>query len=273
MTIYLDVLLLSNLWVDFALLRTAAALTHTPVKPLRCLLAALTGAVSALTVFLPAIPLAVCILLRILLAVLLCGIAFGFRHPRALLRQTAVFFGSSLLFCGAVWAIASLRTPAGWYLHNTVFYADVSLLTLLLGTTAASAIAVYRERRAAAKRHRTYRLHLRLGGMDFILPALSDSGNTLRDAFSGRPVVICGRDALGAWLSQYPDAESAAAQAKGFRLMPVKTVTGERLLPAFLPDSAALLTESRGELPLDILLALSDQSGMPAVIPECCVPV
>ncbi len=272
MTIYLDVLLLSNLWVDFALLRTAAALTHTPVKPLRCLLAAMTGAVSALTVFLPAIPLAVCILLRILLAVLLCGIAFGFRHPRALLRQTAVFFGSSLLFCGAVWAAASLRTPAGWYLHNTVIYADISLLTLLLGTTAAAAIAAMRERKAAARRHRRYRLHLRLGETDFILPALSDSGNTLRDVFSGKPVVVCGTDALRQWTAQYPDADSAAAHAKGFRLLPVRTVTGERLLPAFLPDSAALLTEGGGELPLDILLALSDQPDLPAVIPECCVP-
>ena len=273
MTIYLDVLLLSNLWADYALLRTAAALTHTPFRSLRCLLAALTGAVSSLTVFLPELPLAVCIPARILLAVLLCGIAFGFRDLRALLRQTAVFFGSSLLFCGAVWAIASLRTPAGWYLRNTVIYADISLLTLLLGTTAAAAIAAVRERMASAKRHRAYRLHLRLGGMDFILPALSDSGNTLRDAFSGKPVVICGTDALRQWVGQYPDAGTAASGERGFRLLPVKTVTGERLLPAFLPDHAALLTEGRGELPLDILLALSDQPDTPAVLPECCVPL
>lgn len=271
MTIYLDVLLLSNLWADYALLRTTAALTHTPLKSLRCLLAAAAGALSALTVFLPAMPLAVCIPARILLAVLLCGIAFGFRNGRALLRQTAVFFGTSLLFCGTVWAIASLRTPAGWYLRNTVIYADISLLTLLLGTTAAAAVAALRERFSAAKRHRAYRLHLRLGDMDFVLPALSDSGNTLRDAFSGKPVAVCGTDALRQWIMRYPDAETAAAQARGFRLLPVKTVTGERLLPAFLPDYAALVTENRGEQPLDILLALTDQTGTPAVIPACCV--
>lgn len=272
MTIYLDVLLLSNLWADYALLRTAAALTHTPLKPLRCLLAALMGAVSALTVFLPEIPLPFLILGRILLAVLLCGIAFGFRNPRVLLWQTGVFFGSSLLFCGAVWALAALKTPSGWYLRNTVIYADISLLTLLLGTAAAAAIAAFQERRAAAKRHRTYRLHLRLGGMDFILPALSDSGNTLRDAFSGRPVVICGMDALRQWLLQYSDAEKAAASARGFRMLPVKTVTGERLLPAFLPEYAALLsTDGKMEQQLDILLALTDQTNTPAVVPECCI--
>lgn len=272
MTIYLDVLLLSNLWADYALLRTAAALTHTPLKPLRCLLAALTGAVSALTVFLPEMPPPVLIIGRIILAVLLCGIAFGFRDRRNLLRQTGVFLGSSLLFCGAVWMFASLRTPSGWYLRNTVIYADVSLLTLLAGTAGASAAAVYRERRASAKRHRTYQLHLRISGMDFVLPALSDSGNTLRDAFSGRPVVICGTDALRQWLSPFSDTETAAAQARGFRMLPVKTVTGERLLPAFLPDYAALRLPDGSEQQLDILLALTEQNGMPAVIPECCVP-
>lgn len=272
MTIYLDVLLLSNLWADYALLRATAALTHTPLKPLRCLIAALMGAVSALTVFLPEIPLPALLLGRILLAVMLCGIAFGFGNPRILLWQTGTFFGSSLLFCGAVWALASLCTPAGWYLRNTVVYADMSLLTLLLGTTAAAAIAVLRERRAAVTRHRTYRLHLRLGDMDMILPALSDSGNTLRDAFSGRPVVICGTDALGQWVSQYPDAETAAASARGFRMLPVKTVTGKCLLPAFLPDYAALLSmDGKTKQPLDILIALTDQENTPAVVPECCV--
>ena len=272
MTIYLDVLLLSNLWADYALLRTTAALTHAPLRPLRCLLAAAVGAVSALSIFLPQLPVPVLLLLRILLAVLLCGIAFGFGNRRLLLRQTAVLLGCSLLFCGAVWLLASRRTPSGWYLQNTVIYADISLLTLLLGTTAAAAIAALWERRSAANRHRTYRLHLRIGGMDFSLPALSDSGNTLRDVFSGKPVIVCGTDALRQWIAQYPDAESAAADAKGFRMLPVRTVTGTRLLPAFQPDHAALqTTQGRGEQPLDILLALTDQPDTPAVIPACCV--
>jgi purine-nucleoside phosphorylase len=74
MTIYLDVLLLSTLWADYALLRTTAALTHTPLKALRCLLAAAAGAASAMSIFLPPLPLPAVLLLRILLAVLLCGI-------------------------------------------------------------------------------------------------------------------------------------------------------------------------------------------------------
>lgn len=272
MTIYLDVLLLSNLWADYALLRTTAALTHSPLRTPRALLAALLGALSALAVFLPPLPLPLCLSGRILLALLLCGIAFGFRQYRTLLRLTGTFLGVSILFCGAVYLLAMLKTPKGWYLQNTFIYADISLMTLLLGTTAAAAVSVIRSQRAAALPRRTYRLHLRLGSLDLMLPALADTGNTLRDAFSGKAVIVCGKDALSAWLRDFPDAESAAASAKGFRMIPVKTVAGTRLLPAFVPEYAALLhTQSRDEHALDILLALTDESDTPAIVPACCI--
>lgn len=272
MTIYLDVLLLSNLWADYALLRTAAALTHTPFRNIRLLLAAVLGALSSLAVFLPPLPLPLCLAGRILLAALLCGTAFGFRQFRPLLRLTGTLLGVSILFCGAVYLLAMLKTPDGWYLQNTFFYADISLMTLLLGTTAAAALTVIRSHRAAALPHRCYRLHLRLGTLDLMLPALADTGNTLRDAFSGKAVIVCGKEALSAWLRHFPDTETAAASAKGFRMIPVKTVAGTKLLPAFLPEYAALLgPRSRDEYALDILLALTDEPDTPAIVPACCI--
>lgn len=272
MTVYLDVLLLSNLWADYALLHTAAALTHTPLPKLRGFLAALLGAVSSLAVFLPPLPLPVCMLGRVLLAGIICGTAFGFRQIRWLMHQTAVFFSASILFCGTLYLIAMLRTPKGWYLQNTFIYADISLLTLLLGTTAAAAVTVYRSRRAAALPHRSCRLHLRLGMQDFMLPALADTGSTLRDAFSGKPVIVCGASELSAWLRHFPNTESAASSSKGFRMIPVTTVTGTKLLPAFSPDYAAVLRPPRNdEYTLDILLALTDTPDTPAVIPACCL--
>ena len=272
MTIYLDVLLLSNLWADYALLRTAARLTHTPLGAKRGLAGALTGAASALTILLPPLPLPICLGMRVLLALIICAVAFGIRNPRHLLRQTAVFLAVSLFFCGILYLLATLRKPSGWYQQNTVIYADISLMTLLLGTAAASGISVLLARRNASAPQKGYRLHLRIGGQDYLLPALADTGNLLRDAFTGKPVVICPVSAFPAWLQQYPDAESAAASCKGFRMLPVQSVTGQRLLPAFQPAYAAVQqAESRSEQPVDVLIALTSETGTPAVIPAYCI--
>lgn len=272
MTIYLDVLLLSNLWADYALLRTAARLTHTPLGTKRGLLGAMTGAVSALTILLPPLPLIFCLGMRVLLAVVICAAAFGIRNPRHLLRQTAAFLTVSLFFCGILYLLAELRKPSGWYAQNTVIYADISLMTLLGGTAAASGISVLLARRNASAPQKSYRLHLRIGGTDHLLPALADTGNLLRDAFTGKPVVICPASAFPEWLQQYPDAEAAAASCKGFRMLPVQSVTGQRLLPAFQPDYAAVQrADTQSEQPVDVLIALTAEAGTPAVIPACCI--
>ena len=268
MTIYVDVLLLSNLWADYALLHAAARLTHSPLPRLRGLLAAMLGAVSSLTVLLPAMPLPICLLGRILLALCICMTAFG---RRQIFRHTAAYFTVSLFFCGTVYALSLLRRPVGYYIRNTVIYADISLMTLLFGTAAAAAVSSWFARRAEALPHRQYRLRLRVQGQDFSLPALADTGNTLRDAFTGKPVVVCACEGLSGFLSRYPDAESAAASCRGFRMIPVRTVTGTRLLPAFQPELAAVGYEHAAESPVDVLVALTDEKNTPAIIPACCV--
>ena len=274
MTVYLDVLLLSNFWVDLMLLHTAARLLHQPLKPLRGGLAAGTGALFSLTLLLPPLPLPCSILLRICGGFAMSAAAFGVLPVRRLLRQSAVLMALSVGFCGAVYAVSRLYEPVGFCVKNTYIYTDLSLLTLLGGVTAASAVSTAAARRSGRIPHSGYRLHLRIQGQDFSIPALADTGNLLRDAFTGKPVVVCGSELLSGWLSAYPDAESAAASCAGFRLLPVQTVTGTRLLPAFLPDHAAVCTDrdkQPAESPLDVMVALSENAGSDALIPACCI--
>lgn len=274
MVIYLDVLLLSNLWADYALLRATAAVLHAPLHRLRGVLAAFLGAASALIILLPPMPAAVCAAVRGLSAAGICAAAFGINSFRRLLRQTAVFLAVSLAFCGTVYALAQFRQPFGVYAQNSVIYADVSLLTLLLGTTAAAAGSVLLSRRSALRQHRSYRLHLRIHGMDFALPALADTGNSLRDTFTGTPVAVCAAASLSAWLSAYPEPAAAAAACKGFRMLPVRTVAGERLLPVFQPDAVYLqrTDTAADEHPVALLIAVSEElTGASAIVPACVI--
>ena len=265
MTVYLDVLLLSNLWADYALLLAAARLTHTPLKRGRCLLGAAEGAVCSLSVLLPPLPLPACAALRLGTAAAVCLTAFG---RRRLFRQTVVFLTVSLFFCGVLYAFSALLRPQGWFLRNTVIYADISLLTLLVGTALASLGSVLLADHSAAKPPDGYRLHLQIGGADFLLPAIADTGNTLCDVFTGKPVIVCPADALTGWLRRYPDSQSAAAACKGFRMLPVKTVAGTALLPACQPEYAAIIPEKKQtERPVDVLIAVTEQTQETAVIP------
>lgn len=266
LTVYLDVLLLSNLWADLALLHAAAKLTHTPLKKPRALAAAALGALSACVILLPRLPPAAALSVRIFSACAVCAAAFGIRPLKHLLRMTVVFLLLSLFFCGMLLAFCMLRPQHGRYIQNCVIYTDISLLTLLAGTSAAAAVSAYLTKRAERLPHRRYRLHLRIGAHDFILPALADTGNTLEDAFTGKPVIVCGK------LPGVHVSAETAASLRGFRMIPVQTVAGTKLLPAFLPDHAAVAeTGSQAEYPVDALIAVTDACETPAVLPAVLI--
>lgn len=269
MTIYLDVLLLTNFWADYALLRACGRLTGAPLRRMRLLLGGLLGAAGALAVFLPAMPLPVCMLGRLLLALGMTAAAFGYHGLRRLLRQTGVLYLLSMLFAGVMLLLAQWAHPVGFYAQNTVCYADLSLTVLLGGTALGAAIASFLAHRGSGMHRAAYRLHLRIGGCDLCMPALSDTGSTLRDAYSGLPVIVCTERSLSAWLGQYPDAASAAASQKGFRLLPVRTVSGQTVLPAFQPELLAVSRAGKPEIPLGAMVAVSheEHGDTPAVIP------
>ena len=263
MTVYLDVLLLSNLWMDYAMLQTAAHLTHTPLRCLRGILAAMLGAVSTLAIFLPAMHPVLSVLLRLVTAVMMSAAAFGLQDLRRLCMRAAVLFGVSALFSGIIGAV-SLPQIA----NNAVVYTDLSLTVLLLGSGAAAACAAIWNRIRNRIPRGAYRLNLEIGDCRFSVPALADTGSSLCDVFTGRPVIVCPAEILCGWLTGFADSASAAQSRKGFRMLPVHTVAGMRLLPAFLPDSAAIADESHPqERPLDVLIAVTDAEGDRAIVP------
>ena len=65
-TIYLDVLLCLNLYINYFVLRATAKLLHAKLRTGRCLLAAGVGSLFSLTILLPPMPPVYSILFKLL---------------------------------------------------------------------------------------------------------------------------------------------------------------------------------------------------------------
>lgn len=111
-TIYLDVLLLQSLYVNYFLLRAAAKLTHTPLGWLRCGLAAAGSSLFSLLILLPPLPVLLQLLLKLLAAAAAVVLAFGL-HRESFFRQCGCFFLCNFLLAGLILAVDSL-TPRGF---------------------------------------------------------------------------------------------------------------------------------------------------------------
>ncbi len=141
MTVYIDVLIILNVYVNYFLLRTAAKLTHSPLRTWRCIAASFYGSLFSLLMVAPRLPLAVTLAVKLAAAVTIVIAAFGIHSRIRVIKNTAAFFSANFIFAGVIYAVYSWLKPGYMHFANSYFYIDFSLL-LLVVTTAALYAAV-----------------------------------------------------------------------------------------------------------------------------------
>lgn len=250
-TIYLDVLLVFDLYMSFLLLRLTARLTHTRLSFGRALLGAAVGSLSSLLVLLPPMPFVLSLLCKLISALLMCLAAFGIRDRRLFLWHAVCFLGLNFVLAGMLLA---LTATGHVYYTNGGWYPVISLRLLVIFTILAygllTVISRIRERHAASDG--SFEVIIRRGEHTVRLDGLADTGNTLTDFCTGKPVIICPRGLLGDMLPPLP--------CRGFRPLPYTTVAGEGVLTVFHPDEAIIRSRRDGRCKsVDVLIGIDEQ--------------
>ena len=186
--VYIDALFLLNFVVDYLLLLCAGRLAGEVLHRGRLALgAALAGAYAA-AVFLPGMGFLLHPLCKLAAAVL--ALLIGYGGSRRLLRVTLVFFAVSAAFAGGILAL-ELLGGRGLTLENGVFSSAMDLRLILLsaaGCYVVITLLFQRSARHTAARQELVPAVLTLDGRRVALTALVDTGNTLTDPATGRPV-------------------------------------------------------------------------------------
>lgn len=251
MTIYADVLLVTNLFVNYALLDCSARIMKNPASRLRLLLGAGLGSIYGLVIFLPAIPNVLEFFMRIFASVLIVLSTFGFINMRKFLRCFFTFFAVSMGFGGIMLFLWVTVAPEGMIYNNGTVYFDISLVTLAISTVVCfalvSLIAFFVERKAP--KTSTATVIIGMDGACVKLNALIDTGNSLRESFSGYPVAVAEKSEIQKILpdcvSDYLNGNAEQTTAENFRLIVHTTVAGTGLMPAFKPDYVEIKTAAK----------------------------
>ena len=278
--IYLDVLLALNLFIDFLLLTATGRLLRLPHKRGRLVLGAAIGAASCCLVLIPDLPAPLSLLLKLAAAALIIRAAFRWQGGAAYIKQLLVFLVVSAVFAGLSFALWFFAAPEGFYLLDGVVYYQVSPLLLVALTVFSYLVLSLYDRftRKNAPEGRDYRLSLTAGGGTVRLRALYDTGHHVTDVFSGCPVAIVRYQALAPCLpAELKEAVAGAMRTDGFppdggnvttavksrlRMIPLRTVSGTGLLPAFQPSGAPLeTTAGKGADVSGIYVAVCDTLG------------
>lgn len=262
--VYIDVLFLLNLWIDFLLLSLTARICRIPTRRIRLVLGAVTGAALCVLLFLPPLSVWLSILIRLCGTVLLTVISFRLFSVRMFFKVFTVFSVVSAVFAGMATALWYTVAPAGFMVVGGVVYYDAPASLLIVFTAISYAVIVLYERlrRRTAPQNRVYTLEIQENGRQLVCSLLYDSGCTLKEPFSGRPALVIDRHAVDTLLPRNWLEDTATVGAYGVRFIPFETVGGEGALPAFCPQKM-YITDKKGSR-WDVsgsFLAVSDALG------------
>ena len=187
--VYLDEVFLLNFVVDYLLLLAAGRLSGEVLRRRRLALGAALGAAYAGAVFLPGLGFLIHPLCKVGAGVLSVLVGYG-GSPR-LLRVTLVFFAVSAAFGGGIFALQLLGSRS-LVLSNGVISSPLDLKLVLLSAAGCYVLITLLFQRAArhSPRRELAPAVVELGERRVALTALVDTGNTLTDPVSGRPVLV-----------------------------------------------------------------------------------
>lgn len=256
-TIYIDVLISVNLFINYFLLLSVTKILNLKLERKKLILSSFIGSLYSLFILVPDLNFVFSLFIKLIMSATIVFIAFGFVSPRIFLKTLGVFYGINFLFGGFIFFLWYFITPNGIFINNNMIYLNLSPLFLIASTFVAYIIIQIINRFVGVQSISTMScdLLIRYNNKSLIVKSKVDTGNTLREPFSNIPVIVVKYQSIedlvpeslkryiystvgnNSSLNSYEDYTFL-----GFRMIPLKTVSGEGLLPAFKPDYIKILS-------------------------------
>jgi stage II sporulation protein GA (sporulation sigma-E factor processing peptidase) len=237
MTIYIDVLVSTNIYISYFLLLGVCKITKIKPNRLRLCLGALLGGLSACTILLRPLPMVLGIILKLIYAFVITLASFHLTSIVSYIKTTGVFFAVTFVFGGMMFALETLAGVSNVSTNNFSVYLDISPVFLIFSTVVCyAALSIYSrftERKTPGTE--SYEITVALSGKEVCLTGMLDTGNSLAEPFSGLPVIVVMKEKL----------KEFTLPAQSLRVIPFESVGGDGLLMGFKPDSIKLCR--RGE--------------------------
>ncbi len=222
MTIYVDVLILTNVYITYFFIKSVMLISHKKYTALKTISASLIGGISSLQIFISdnlLIGLCLKLFSLFIISLILSGLSI-----KALLDTAAKLIMVNLLFIGMCILIWRLLGRAVYIIGVTVYF-DISLIMLVVVTAVTYAvfwIYDYISFRLCAKKGA--KVEIKTENVSVSLDGISDTGNSLYDFFSQKSVIICCSEEL-----------EAAFKNKLYKLLPYSTINGSGLIKVYTP--------------------------------------
>lgn len=193
MTIYIDVVLIENLMMNFIILLATGLILKEKIKTIRLLLASLLGAIYSVVSYMSILEIYSSMILKIILSIVIIYIAFNPQNMKKMWKDLLLFYMTSFVFGGAAFALIYIVKPQEILMKNGLFLGIYPLKTILLGAIIAFSIIITAFTVVKAKitpKDMLCEIEIELNGRKVRTTAMIDTGNLLKEPITNTPVIV-----------------------------------------------------------------------------------
>ena len=132
MTIYIDVILIENLLMNYIILYATGIVLKIKIKHLRLFFASLIGAIYTVISYISKVEIYSNFILKFLLSIVIIYVAFNPQKAKILWKDILIFYLTSFVFGGAAFALIYIIKPQEILMKNGLFLGTYPLKTAIL---------------------------------------------------------------------------------------------------------------------------------------------
>ena len=193
MTIYIDVVLIENLIMNYIILFATAIVLKLKIKHIRLILASLIGAVYSILSYMSLLEIYSSIILKIILSIIIVYVAFCPPKVNQLWKDLLIFYLTSFVFGGAAFSLIYIIKPQEILMKNGLFLGIYPLKTIILGAILAFIIIITAfkiVKSKISKKDMICEIEIKLNEQEIKTKAMIDTGNLLKDPLTNTPVIV-----------------------------------------------------------------------------------
>lgn len=191
MVIYIDVLLFTNILINYCILSLTQKCTNISTNEFRLILSAFLSSFFSLIVFIENIPNILSLAIKLCCAVMMCLLAFKIRSISVLIKCVCVNFGISMVFCGTMILIHNFSKTQNLAIINDTVYFQIDPFKLIIITVIIYLIIILAQRLLRHDIINTIvNLQITFNDIEIKCIAKIDTACSVTEPFSGSPVII-----------------------------------------------------------------------------------
>ena len=250
--VYADVLIFLNTIITFIIILTTADLIKIESEKIRYLTGSLVGGVFSLIILAPEMNIFLTLISRMLICILIVIISFNVKSFRKIIKCISGFIIITFLYSAFFYFVFTFTHYRKLYYNNGYFYFDFSALTAIFITAIIFLILWLIKKLIVGKadENNLYNVEIFVDNKIIKVNALYDTGNSIKDNFTGQPVILLSLSDINILDDNLINSVSSLLNNENFilsdirlRLLPVKTLGEYKLLPAFSSDKAIIIND------------------------------